>query len=188
MLSNELVNIIRLRNMGEDVQRQADKWTRAVNTVDWLTAQLPVSSKYQVISFNTESRPAREGTGGKWLEVANRAQFDKLSAALRDITPVGGTSLENAFLALQQLSPSPDNIFLITDGLPTQDSRGPRGTKISGRDRQKLFRAAVKQLPKGVPVNVILAPMEGDPMAASEFWQLAQATAGSFLAPSRDWP
>ena len=188
MLSNELVNIIRLRNMDEQVQRQADKWTRAVNTVDWLTAQLPVGSDYQVITFNTQAQPALDGTAGKWLEVANRDQLEKISTALRGITPNGGTSLENAFLALQELSPSPDNIFLLTDGLPTQNSRGPRGTKISGRDRQKLFREAVKQLPSGVPVNVILAPMEGDPMAASEFWQLAQASAGSFLAPSRDWP
>jgi hypothetical protein len=188
MLSNELVNIIRLRNMDEQVQRQADKWTRALNTVDWLTAQLPVGSDYQVITFNTQAQPALDGTAGKWLEVANRDQLEKISTALRGITPKGGTSLENAFLALQELSPSPDNIFLLTDGLPTQNSRGPRGTKISGRDRQKLFREAVKQLPSGVPVNVILAPMEGDPMAASEFWQLAQASAGSFLAPSRDWP
>jgi hypothetical protein len=188
MLSNELVNIIRLRNMGEDVQRRAGKWTRAVNTVDWLTAQLPVSAKYQVITFNTQAGPALENTAGKWLEVADRPQLEKLSRELRRITPTGGTSLENAFLALQAFTPTPDNIFLITDGLPTQGSRGPRGTKISGRDRQKLFREAVKQLPQGVPVNVILAPMEGDPMAASEFWQLAQASTGSFLAPSRDWP
>jgi len=188
MLSNELVNIIRLRNMGEEVQREAAKWTRALNTVDWLTAQLPVNSKYQVITFNTEAGPALENTAGKWLEVADRSQLEKVSSALRKITPSGGTSLEDAFLSLQKFTPTPDNIFLITDGLPTQGSRGPKGTKISGRDRQKLFREAAKQLPKGVPVNVILAPLEGDPMAASEFWQLAQASAGSFLSPSRDWP
>jgi len=35
---------------------------------------------------------------------------------------------------------------------------------------------------------VILAPMEGDPMAASALWQLAVSTRGSFLAPARDWP
>ncbi len=188
MLSSELVNIIRLRNMDPQIQRQADKWLRAVNTVDWLIAQLPVASEYQVIRFNTEASAVLEGTDGQWLEVADRAQLDKLSLALRGITPSGGTSLENAFLALQALTPTPDNIFLITDGLPTQDSRGPRGSKISGRDRQKLFREAVKKLPSRVPVNVILAPMEGDPMAASEFWQLAQASAGSFLSPSKDWP
>ncbi len=188
MLADKLVNIIRLRNMEESIQRRADKWSRAVNTVDWLLAQLPVSSEYQVVTFNTRAGTVLEDTAGKWLEVADRARLEEVSAALRRITPTGGTSLENAFLALQTFQPTPDNIFLITDGLPTQGSKGPRGTKISGRDRQKLFREAVKQLPRGVPVNVILAPMEGDPMAASEFWQLAQASTGSFLSPSKDWP
>ncbi len=69
-----------------------------------------------------------------------------------------------------------------------QGTTAPRGTKISGRDRQKLYREAVRQLPARVPVNIILAPMEGDPMAASEFWQLAQVSGGSFLSPSKDWP
>jgi hypothetical protein len=41
MLADRLVNVIRLRNMDESLQRSADKWTRALNTVDWLTAQLP---------------------------------------------------------------------------------------------------------------------------------------------------
>ena len=188
MLANKLVQIIRLRNMDPAIQRQADKWSRSLNTVDWLTAQLPVASKYQVITFNTEAGPALEGTAGKWLEVANQVQLEQVTSELRKITPSGGTSLENAFLALQQLSPAPDNIFLITDGLPTQGTTPPRGSKVSGRDRQKLYRQAVKQLPRNVPINIILAPMEGDPMAASEFWQLAQVSRGSFLAPSKDWP
>ncbi len=188
MLADKLVQIIRLRNMDPAIQRQSDKWSRSLNTVDWLTAQLPVSSKYQVIAFNTEARPALPGTEGKWLEVANQAQLEEVSTELRKITPGGGTSLENAFVALQKMSPSPDNIFLITDGLPTQGTTPPRGSKISGRDRQKLYRQAVRQLPRNVPISVILAPMEGDPMAASAFWQLAQASQGSFMSPSKDWP
>jgi hypothetical protein len=188
MLADKLVNIIRLRNMGEDLQRRADKWTRALNTVDWLTAQLPVSSEYQVITFNTDAQPVLANTRGKWLEVANQAQLEEISSELRQIIPTGGTNLENAFRALQQLSPAPDNIFLITDGLPTQGARVPRGSKVSGKERQKLFREAVKVLPRGVPVNIILAPLEGDPMAASEFWQLAQTSRGAFMSPSRDWP
>ncbi len=188
MLAEKLINIIRLRNMNEDIQRRSDKWSRALNTVDWLTAQLPVNSKYQVITFNTQARTALPGTAGKWLEVADQVQLEKLSIELRKLTPSGGTSLENAFRALEDLSPAPDNIFLITDGLPTQGATPPRGNTISGRERQKLYRKAVKLLPRNVPVNIILAPMEGDPMAASEFWQLAQVSRGSFMSPSRDWP
>ncbi len=188
MLADRLVNIIRLRNMDAKLQRQADKWSRALNTVDWLTAQLPIASRYQVITFNTLAEPALPETAGKWLEVANQAQLEQVSTRLRNIVPKGGTSLINAFSSLQAMSPPPDNIFLITDGLPTQGSSPPRGSKVSGRERQKYYREAIKELPRNVPINIILAPMEGDPMAASEFWQLAQISRGSFMSPSKDWP
>ena len=188
MLADKLIQIIRLRNMGESVQRNADKWTRTLNTVDWLTAQLPVASKYQVITFNTTAKAVLPGTDGKWLDVADQPQLEKVSTQLRKIVPSGGTSLENAFIALQQLSPTPDNIFLITDSLPTQGVTPPRSSKVSGQERQRLYRQAIRQLPGNVPVNIILAPMEGDPMAASELWQLAQVSKGTLLSPSRDWP
>ena len=188
MLAEKLVNIIRLRNMSASVQQGSGKWVRALNTVDWLTAQLPVSSKYQVITFNTKAASILPRSDGKWLEVADQAQLKEVSTALRKLLPSGGTSLENAFVALQSLSPSPDNIFLITDGLPTQGIKPPRGGKVSGKERLTLYRQAVRALPGGVPVNIILAPMEGDPLAASEFWQLAQISQGSFLSPSKDWP
>ena len=188
MLDERLVNIIRLRNMSEQVQRNAAKWVRTLKTVDWLTAQLPVGSEYQLIAFNTEARSVLGDTDGKWLEVANQEQLDAASEALHSVLPSGGTSLLNAFTALQRLSPAPDNIFLITDGLPTQGAAPPRGSTVSGRERQRLYREAIRSLPGNVPVNIILFPMEGDPMAATEFWQLAQATRGSFMSPSRDWP
>lgn len=188
MLADRLVQIIRLRNMNEDVQRQAGKWTRSLATVSWLTSQLPIAGHYQVITFNTETTFALPETAGEWLEVADQARIEGVSDALRKLTPNGGTSLENAFIALQGLDPAPDNIFLITDGLPTQGTAPPKGNKVSGRDRQKLFRQAIERLPAGVPVNIILTPLEGDPMAASELWRLAQSSGGSLLSPSRDWP
>jgi hypothetical protein len=188
MLADRVVNIIRMRNMDPKLQRSTEKWTRALNTIDWLTSQLPVGSEYQVITFNTEAQTALPETAGKWMEVADQAQLEEVSAALRDITPANGTSLENVFSYLQTLSPVPDNIFLITDGLPTQGASPPRGSTVSGNQRQRLYREAVRKLPANVPVNIILAPMEGDPLAASEFWQLAQSTRGSFMSPSSDWP
>lgn len=188
MLADSIVNVIRLRNMDSELQRSADKWQRALNTVDWLTSQLPINSQYQIIAFNTEAQPVLSGTAGKWLEVADAAQLKAAAEALRERLPSGGTNLHGAFDAVTALPGGPDNIFLITDGLPTQSYEPPRRTTISGRDRLSLFRKAVQRLPSGVPVNIILAPMEGDPMAASEFWQLAQVSGGSFMSPSRDWP
>ena len=106
----------------------------------------------------------------------------------KDIVPQGGSSLERAFLVITQLSPRPDNVFLVTDGLPTQGLKPPRGTTVSGRERLKLFESAVTRIPRGIPVNVILLEMEGDPMAPSAFWQIALYTKGAFLSPARDWP
>ena len=104
------------------------------------------------------------------------------------LLPSGGSSLHAAFDAMDKLPLRPDNIFIITDGLPTQGDKKPKATTISGANREKLFREAVKKLPKGVPINTILAPMEGDPMAAAYYWQLALGTQGSFISPSKDWP
>ena len=188
MLSKELVNIIRLRNMGDQIKRNADKWRRAVATVEWLASQLPASSEFQIYTFNTAVQPALKGTKGTWLKTADKKSLDGAVAGLAGVVPQGGTSLENAVLALLDLSPLPDNIFLITDGLPTQSAARPKGNKVSAKNRLKYFERAIQQLPRSVPVNIILAPMEGDPYAAAAYWQLAQMTSGSFLSPSRDWP
>ena len=71
MLAPEVVNVIRLRNQSSDRQRAARKWVQALDTVDWLTAQLPTGSRYQIILFNTEAKFALPETQGRWLEVAN---------------------------------------------------------------------------------------------------------------------
>ena len=82
----------------------------------------------------------------------------------------------------------PDNLFLLTDGLPTQGKTAPKKYMVTGVQRRKNFTAAVGTLPRGIPVNTILFPMEGDPEAAALFWQFAMNTNGAFIAPSRDWP
>jgi hypothetical protein len=128
------------------------------------------------------------GSDGRWLSTADRGALDQAAAGLRDWVPQGGTSLYNAFEVIRALDPVPDNVFLLTDGLPTQGSAASGDSKVSGERRLSLFRRARERVPKGVPVNTILFPIEGDPFASSEFWKLAVATAGSFLAPARDWP
>jgi hypothetical protein len=82
----------------------------------------------------------------------------------------------------------PDNIMLLTDGLPTQGVGKTKRGSVSGEQRVKFFERAVKALPKNIPVNTILFPMEGDPLAAVLFWKLAVNTGGSFLTPTSDWP
>ncbi len=188
MLEETIVNIIRLRNLSDALKRDAPKWRRAVRTVEWLLAQLPENGQYQLFAFNTKARPVIAGTDGKWLDTRDKGMLDEAVARLRAVAPDGGTSLYHAFEVTRSLTPRPDNIFLISDGLPTQGKSKPARSRVSGEQRRKLFRRAIDRLPANVPVNTILFPIEGDPFAASEFWKLALSTSGSFLAPSRDWP
>ncbi|RPI15886.1 MAG: VWA domain-containing protein [Lysobacterales bacterium] len=189
MMDDSVVNVIRLRNMPESRRLAATKWRRTVATVDWITAQLPAKSQFQAFAFNTQARALVAGSEGRWLDAGDGAALNDVLRELRRTVPKDGTSLENAFAAAARLSPRPDNILLVTDGLPTQGASPPAVRKtIDGEARLRLFERALARLPAGVPVNVILLPMEGDPLAPSAFWTLARRTNGSFLSPARDWP
>jgi hypothetical protein len=198
MLDNTIVNIIRRRNMSDEVKINSDKWVGVRKIVDWLTTQLPPPSQYQIYTFNENVQSLIPGTMGTWLEVADEAQLSEAVTLLHETIPVNGTNLEKVFQAVAAMNPLPDNIYLITDGLPTLGSRDSNfftrrdndsnQNTVSGREREELFRTALGELPAGIPVNIVLAPLEGDPMAASLFWKLAVSTGGSYLSPSRDWP
>lgn len=186
MLGDTIVDAIRRRNMSEASMLGAAKWKRTVATVDWITAQLPPDGQFQMIAFAESASPVLGGGTG-WVGSDGGRGLDKAVSALRKTVPKGGTSLTRAFQSVGAMSPAPDNIFLITDGLPTQGATTRSGV-TTGRDRLKYFNEAVQALPRGVPVNVILLPMNGDPKAAGAFWQLARLSGGAFLEPARDWP
>jgi regulator of replication initiation timing len=189
MLDETVVNVIRLRNMSESRRLQSEKWRRTVATVDWLTAQIPAKSKFQVIAFNTRAWSVVPDSDGRWLEGGDARALDDAVAKLRRTVPADGTSLENAFAALNALAPAPDNVFLVTDGLPTQGASPPAVRRtIDGDGRLKLFERAIGRYPQRVPLNVILMPMEGDPAAPAAYWALTRRTNGAFLMPARDWP
>jgi len=188
MLDATIVNVIRRRNLDDETKRKSAKWRQARKTVEWLIANLPPESTLQVYGFNTEPFSLLTEDGGSWTAATDTKTVGKIIAELNRRVPEKGTSLENAFSVVKSLRPKPDNILLITDGLPTQGRRKPSSNTVSGKQRLKYFKQAVKTLPPGIPVNTLLFPMEGDPMAAVLYWKLAVDTGGSFLTPSRDWP
>ena len=187
MLDETLVNILRMRNMSDDKKLRSEKWRQAVSIVDWISTQIPTTAQFQLYLFNTRAEPLVEGSGGQWLKL-DGPTLEKALNRLRKTVPKDGTSLENAFAVAKQLNPQPDNLIVITDGLPTQGAQPPAKKLVDGDDRLRFFERAIAALPRRLPVNVILLPMEGDPVAPSAFWNLAKATGGSFMAPSRDWP
>ncbi|MEM9301584.1 MAG: VWA domain-containing protein [Pseudomonadota bacterium] len=190
MLDSTIVNIIRRRNLPDDQKIRSTKWQRALLTVDWLTTQVPADSRFQIYGFNVDAAPVLPDTAGEWQEPGEEGRrLQEASVAMRKVIPGNGTRLHAAFDVIRAMNPMPDNVYLIIDSLPTQ-GRTPatRRDTVTARQRQRFFDDATGLLPVGVPINVILFPMEGDPLASSEFWKLSMATGGSFLAPSRDWP
>ncbi|MDX1502892.1 MAG: VWA domain-containing protein [Thermoanaerobaculia bacterium] len=188
MLGETIVNVVRRRNLPDERKVQAAKWRRAVATVDWLTTRIPPESRFQIYTFAERAAPALAGTEGEWLDGGDPKRLEEAVVAVRQVVPDGGTNLYRAFEAAAAMRPPPDSITLVTDGLPTQGGARAAGATVSARQRLRLFDRAVGALPSRVPVNTLLLPIEGDPMAASAFWKLAMATGGSFLTPSEDWP
>ena len=188
MLDIEPGKINQFRIEPKSVRRQAPKWKQSVFTAEWLLSNLPLDSQYQLILFNESARFSLGNNYSAWKRTQNKEQLDKVIQEIRGITPDKGTNLRNAFLKLSELTEPPDNVFLITDGLPTLGEKASQGGRISSRERKRLFNRAVNLMPRGVPVNTILLPMRGDPEAADAFWKLAQQTSGALMAPAADWP
>ena len=188
MLDETIVNVIRLKNLPPQRRRNAPKWRRALATVDWLVSQLRAGADFQIYVFDERVRAVVAGSEGEWLDSGDAEKLNRSLDRLREVAPAGGTNLYDAFAALRALRPRPDNVYLITDGLPTRGRKPPGGRTVSPEERMAHLRRAVAELPSTVPVNTILLPMEGDPEAASAFWKLAVSSGGAFLTPSRDWP
>lgn len=187
MLDETIVNVIRRRIRPDDVKLASAKWQQTLSIVDWIVANLDPGTHFQLYSFNETAKAALSGSEGKWLETTDRPNMTLAIDNLNNTIPENGTSLHNAMDVIGSLSPRPDNVFLITDGLPTM-AESPRGNTVSGNQRLGFFRAATRDLPRNTPINTLLLPMEGDLLAASAFWGLAVNTRGSFIAPPRDWP
>ncbi|MFZ9053050.1 MAG: VWA domain-containing protein [Woeseiaceae bacterium] len=188
MLDDTIVNIIRRRNMSNEDKLQAVKWRQAVASVDWLTAQFQPGSKFQIYMYNTEAVPVIKGSDGVWLSADDSTQLDEAVRVLRKTTPENGTNMRAAYEVAASLTPYPDNIILIADGLPTMEDPTDTRRTVSGRERTNMHFRAIRELPSGVPVNVFLYPLEGDYEAPILYWLLAFRSGGSFISVSRDWP
>ena len=186
MLDETIVQVIRRRNMSRERQLNAPKWERARKTVRWLAAQTPLDSNFQILLYGDEARFLLPQTG--WIPATDVKTLDDALNTLDDTVPAGGTNLEGLFDVVGAMRPLPDNVFLVTDGLPTRSNRKPRSPTVDGRQRVRLFTDAARLWPAGVPVNVIMFPMEGDWQASAAYWILAANSGGTYMSPSRDWP
>lgn len=167
---------------------QAPKWQRILRATEWLITSLNRPTKYNILTFGRETNPLSAGMDNEWLDPWDRQTTTEVLSLLKKVVPQGESNLERAFFVAATMDPLPDIIILLTDGLPTMAESVPRGPLVDSSDRIRMFNAAKRQVPAGIPINIIMYPWDQDPQAAALFWILACATRGSFICPSKDWP
>ena len=188
MLADTIGMVYDRRGLDKEKKRKSAKWQWSLRSLEWLISQLPPSSRFQVYVFNNQAQAMLVGTEGEWLDASDPLVLEKVMASTKVFTPSDGTNLFKAIDAIAEFDSKPDNLFILTDGLPTIGDSDPKTLLVTSKQRRQFFTTAIAKLPRGIPVNTILFPMEGDPEAAALFWQLALDTKGAFIAPSRDWP
>ena len=188
MLDRKIVNIIRRRNMSDDVKLRSLKWRQAIASVDWLSAQFPPESKFQIYTFNNLPKPVLKGSDGVWLEVGDGKQLDEAIRVLRRTVPENGTNMKDALAVINELNPPPDNVILLVDSLPTMNKPEVDRGFVTGQERLRHHYEATESLSNSIPINILLYPMEGDYNASIAYWLLAYRTGGSFMSISKDWP
>ena len=213
MLHKELVQIIRLSVQNDSVKQNTEKWLKAKQIFRWMVSNLPEGSQVMLATFNKDLRIY---PNNKWIDSSNKVEIEKNILYLLNQSPDHGTNLQLAFSKLSSFS-SADNIYLITDGLPTLAIK-PRSLKENIKSRsvsQELslkerriascldeplvdlqcrlnyfnaFKDTYKKSFRSSKLNTILLPMKGDPLASYEYALFSKETNGCFLTSSKDWP
>ena len=210
MLHSSLVEIVRLRASAPALKRSAEKWAAAREAARWAYRQLPDGTRFQFFTYAGDLRDIAGATPQTRQRISWQVKGDPgadakaVDAALTGTMPDGPTNLKPVFETAAKLVPAPRQLLILTDGYPTVPGnrrlgslRGcptPRkgGTPVlSPRCREAVYLDAVEVVNKrlaGVPVDVILFPLEGDANAVRGYWLLSALSGGRMLTPARGWP
>lgn len=173
----------------DEKKREAPKWRRVIHSLQWMMASLDPETKFQILLFNEETNSILPARGDEWFSTKDKKTINEIVKKLDTVVPQGGANLERAFSAVRVLSRLPDSVILLTDGLPTRSDTVPMDGEVDESTRVRFFEIAVKQLPARIPVSTILFPLlTGDPAAPGLYWELANATRGALVSPSKSWP
>ncbi|MBL9199401.1 MAG: hypothetical protein JNL39_02795 [Opitutaceae bacterium] len=189
MLGDTIDDAVTRLEESDEKKRAAPKWQRVIQSIEWMLASLEPGTKFQILGFAEEVTPILPTRGEEWFDTKDRKTMSAVIKALHALTPKGGANLERAFTSVRFLPRLPDSIVLLTDGLPTRSDSLPIDGDIEEGHRIRFFEIATKQLPPRIPVSTILFPMlSGDPVAAGQYWELANATRGALVSPAKSWP
>jgi hypothetical protein len=173
----------------DDKKREAPKWQRTIHALEWMLATLDPETHFQILFFNEETTSVLPNRADEWFSTKDKATLSEIVHRLHEIVPQGGANMERAFTTIRFLPKLPDSIVLLTDGLPTRSDSIPMEGDVDETTRIRFFEIATKQLPPRIPVSTILFPLlTGDPGAPGMYWELANATRGALVSPSKSWP
>lgn len=196
MLDESLSGVLRARAKSDQDKVLQSKWRRTVRIVQWILARAPQNATVTLYAFS--DRVQRLGTADR-NSLSQSGALQAMLSDLAQVVPHGGTNLEQALQAVSSANPTMQELYLITDGLPTLGTNRGLGNKakcssiigqsktISGACRVVLMQSALQVAPS-VRTNIILLPLEGDPQAPDLYWQWARSTYGMLIAPEGNWP
>ena len=201
MTDERLIDVIRYKVASTQERQQSPKWQRTSRIVEWLIAKVPEGSDYKVIRF---AENASVVGGSAWKKGADPQDAATVLSDFKKIVPEGGTNLHAAVALMRSSAAGFSNVYLLTDGLPTQGDGGRiraiasffsgcssitgNAKKISGKCRVRLLNDIVASYRERAAVNVILLPLEGDSYAAGAFWQWTARSDGLLISPEHSWP
>lgn len=173
----------------DEQKRNAPKWRRVIQSLQWMLASLDPQTHFQILFFNEKTESILPARADEWFSTKDKKTVSEIIKKLNNVVPQGGANMEQAFTQVRFLPRLPDSIVLLTDGLPTKSDSIPMEGEVDENTRVRFFEIAVKQLPARIPVSTILFPMlTGDPAAPGLLWELANATNGALVSPSKSWP
>lgn len=197
MTNEKLIDIIKTKSGSDQNKINAPKWQRAQRVLSWMLARLPQNSEVLVMAYNEQAKQL----GGKGWINASSESANRIIREASSLVPTGATNLQKGLNAIKSFSPS--NVYVITDGLPTQgesrfkslnpfsdcSSLTGGGKTISGECRKRLFQQTIKESGNmGAQLDVILLPIEGDPDAVYQYWLWAASQRGMVISPAKNWP
>ena len=201
MTEERLIDVIRYKVASPQERQQSPKWQRTLRIVEWLIAKVPEGSDYKVIRF---AENASVVGGSAWKKGADPKDAAAVLSDFKQIVPEGGTNLHAAVALMHSSALGFSNVYLLTDGLPTQGDSGKikavssffsgcasitgNAKKISGKCRERLLNDIITSYKERAKVNVILLPLEGDSYAAGTFWQWTAKSDGLLISPEHSWP
>lgn len=173
-----------------------NKWLGVRDSVARIMKSLPDLEKYQVIVFS-DKPTFLFGRGEGWNNFEGKDSIDRVTRALAEIKPKGGTNMYSAMdAAFRYRADGLDTIYLLSDGLPNtgegatvEQERTLKETEL-GEILGKYIRKKLKtewNKPKDksrVRINAVGFFYES-PDVGAFLWALARENEGSFVGMSK---